>query len=43
MIALNKQTDACHTLDEMARRYPAAPPSAKAKARDIRAAAKCAA
>ena len=41
LIALNRPADACHTLDEMPRRYPAAPPAAKAKAHDIRAAAKC--
>jgi tol-pal system protein YbgF len=40
-IALKRPTDACHTVDEMGRRYPGAPPAAKAKARDIRAAAKC--
>jgi TolA-binding protein len=41
LIALNKPADACRTIDELGRRYPGAPPSAKAKARDIRAAAKC--
>ena len=40
-IALKRPTDACHTVEEMGRRYPGAPPAAKAKARDIRAAAKC--
>ena len=41
LIAMNKPADACHTIAELGRRYPMAPPAAKAKARDIRAAAKC--
>ena len=41
LIALNKPTDACHTLAEFDRRYPGAPPPAKAKADAARAAAKC--
>ena len=41
LIALNKAPDACRTLTEFDRRYPGAPPPAKAKAADARAAAKC--
>ena len=43
LVALGKPADACKTLDEFNRRYPNAPPSAKAKAQDARMAAKCAA
>ena len=43
LVALGKSADACKTLDEFNRRYPNAPPSAKAKAQDARMAAKCAA
>ncbi len=43
LTALNKAPDACRTLDELKRRYPAASASAKARAADARAAAKCAA
>ena len=41
LIALNKAPDACRTLVEFDRRYPLAPPTAKAKAADARLAAKC--
>ena len=43
LVALNKAPDACRTLDELGRRYPAASASTKARAADTRAAAKCAA
>lgn len=42
LTALNKAPDACRTLTEFDRRYPAALPPAKAKAADARLAAKCA-
>jgi len=43
LVSLNKSADACRTLDELGRRYPAASASTKARAADARAAAKCAA
>ncbi len=43
LIALNKPLDACHTLDELKRRYPAAPSTTRIQAQNVRAAAKCAA
>ena len=42
LTALNKAPDACRTLTEFDRRYPAATAPAKAKAADARLAAKCA-
>lgn len=41
LVALNKQPDACRALVEFDRHYPAAAPPTKAKAQDVRAAAKC--
>lgn len=41
LVALNKPTDACRALVEFDRHYPAAAPPTKAKAQDVRAAAKC--
>jgi tol-pal system protein YbgF len=41
LVALNKPTDACRALVEFERHYPGAAPPTKAKAQDIRAAAKC--
>jgi tol-pal system protein YbgF len=43
LIALNRPTDACHTLDELNRRYPSATPATKGSAQNARSAAKCAA
>ena len=42
LVQLGKSADACKTLDEFNHRYPAASPSAKAKAQDARLQAKCA-
>ncbi len=41
LVALNKPMDACRTLDEFTRRYPAAGPGARTRAASVRAAAKC--
>jgi tol-pal system protein YbgF len=41
LVALNKPTDACRALVEFDRHYPGATPPTKAKAQDVRAAAKC--
>ena len=43
LIALKKPADACQTLDELARRYPKAPPSVMGRAQAARVQAKCAA
>lgn len=43
LIALKKPADACQTLDELARRYPKAPPAVLGRAATARAQAKCAA
>lgn len=43
LVALKKPADACQTLDELARRYPKAPPSVMTRAQTVRAQAKCAA
>lgn len=43
LIALRKPADACQTLDELARRYPKAPPSIVGRAQAARVQAKCAA
>ena len=43
LVALNKPVDACHTLDELKRRYPAAAATTRIQAQNVRAAAKCAA
>jgi tol-pal system protein YbgF len=43
LVALNMPSDACHTLDELKRRYPAASPGVRTQAQNVRAAAKCAA
>lgn len=41
LVALEKPADACRALVEFDRRYPDAAPPTKAKAQDVRAAAKC--
>jgi tol-pal system protein YbgF len=41
LIGLGKTSDACQTLDELTRRYPAAQPSVKSGAIDARAQAQC--
>ena len=41
LVAMDKTTDACQTLDELARRYPKAPPSVLRSAATTRAQAKC--
>jgi len=41
LIALDKAPDACKTLNEFDKRYPAASPPSKARAADARTAAKC--
>ncbi|MDO8296812.1 MAG: tol-pal system protein YbgF [Caulobacter sp.] len=43
LVALKKPADACQTLDELARRYPKAPPSVKTRAQTVRDQARCAA
>lgn len=43
LIALKKPTDACQTLDELARRYPKAPAGVLSRAATARVQAKCAA
>jgi tol-pal system protein YbgF len=43
LVALKKPADACKTLDELAKRYPKAPPAVTARAASTRAQAKCAA
>lgn len=43
LIALKKPADACQTLDELARRYPKAPPAVLGRAATARAQARCAA
>ena len=43
LVALKKPADACQTLDELARRYPKAPPSVISRAATVRTQAKCAA
>jgi tol-pal system protein YbgF len=43
LVALKKPADACKTLDELARRYPKAPPAIVSKAASTRVQAKCAA
>lgn len=43
LLALKKPADACQTLDELARRYPKAPPSVLTRAQATRTQAKCAA
>jgi TolA-binding protein len=43
LTALQKPADACQTLGELARRYPAAPPKIKSDAATLRLQAKCAA
>ena len=42
LVALKKPADACKTLDELARRYPKAPPAVVSRAASTRVAAKCA-
>lgn len=42
LVALKKPTDACQTLDELARRYPKATPQVQARAQATRTQAKCA-
>ena len=42
LVALKKPTDACKTLDELAKRYPKAPPAVVSRAASTRVAAKCA-
>ena len=42
LVALKKPADACKTLDELARRYPKAPPAVISRAASTRVAAKCA-
>jgi TolA-binding protein len=41
LVAMGKTSDACQTLDELARRYPKAPPSLLKSAATTRAQAKC--
>ena len=41
MVALKKTSDACRTLDELAKRYPKAPASVTSRAASTRVAAKC--
>jgi len=41
LLAMGKTTDACQTLDELARRYPKAPPALMKSAAGARAQAKC--
>ena len=41
LVALKKPADACKTLDELARRYPKAPPAVVSRAASTRVAAKC--
>jgi len=41
LVALKKPADACKTLDELARRYPKAPPAVLSRAASTRLAAKC--
>ena len=41
LVALNKPVDACRALEEFDRRYPDAPAASKARAVNVRAAAKC--
>jgi len=41
LIGLGKNGDACQTLDELVKRYPAAPPGVKSGAIDARAQAQC--
>lgn len=43
LVALKKPTDACQTLDELARRYPKAPAAVLTRAQAVRVQAKCAA
>jgi len=43
LVALKKPNDACKTLDELARRYPKAPPAVTSKAASTRVQARCAA
>ncbi|ATQ41405.1 tol-pal system protein YbgF [Caulobacter mirabilis] len=43
LIALKKPADACQTLDELAKRYPKAPPAVAGRAQAARTQAKCAA
>ncbi len=42
LVALKKPADACKTLDELAKRYPKAPPAVVSRAASTRVAAKCA-
>ncbi|AAK25190.1 tol-pal system protein YbgF [Caulobacter vibrioides] len=42
MVALRKTTEACRTLDELAKRYPKAPAQVNSRAASTRVAAKCA-
>ncbi len=42
LVALKKTTDACRTLDELAKRYPKAPAQVTSRAASTRVAAKCA-
>jgi tol-pal system protein YbgF len=42
LVALKKPADACKTLDELAKRYPKAPPAVISRAASTRVAAKCA-
>ncbi|ATC26111.1 tol-pal system protein YbgF [Caulobacter vibrioides] len=42
MVALKKTTEACRTLDELAKRYPKAPAQVNSRAASTRVAAKCA-
>lgn len=42
MVALKKTSDACRTLDELAKRYPKAPANVTSRAASTRVAAKCA-
>jgi tol-pal system protein YbgF len=41
LVGMGKSVDACQTLDELAKRYPKAPPSIKGATGDLRTQAKC--